>query len=105
MNLFLENENKELLWSILYEQGIFENISSDLFDTVKSLFESELVNVAKTHESEVANISLVTLNKEIIQNLSEKIEYLRSHNLPNQSNFLNKDIKNERLNKIGRAHV
>jgi len=109
MNSFVENENKELLWSILYDQGVFGNIPSELFDNVKSLFESEIVNVANTykhkhihdHDRELSTESLVILNKEVIQQLSEKIARLRQQ-IINKPAVLSKDIQNERIDKFNK---
>ena len=42
MDKFFENENKEILWSILYEQGLFDNILPTEFNNIKLFFENQL---------------------------------------------------------------
>lgn len=75
---FLHNQNKELLWGLLYELDIFNNIPDNHVQNIKNLFENELQNILKsTNTSNTSNTSnsptLLDLNKIAIQQLPAKI--------------------------------
>ena len=75
---FLHNQNKELLWGLLYELDIFNNIPDNHIQNIKNLFENELQNILKsTNLSNLSNLSnsptLLDLNKIAIKQLPAKI--------------------------------
>ena len=72
---FLHNQNKELLWGLLYELDIFNNIPDNHVQNIKNLFENELQNILKsTNTSNTSNSpTLLDLNKIAIQQLPAKI--------------------------------
>lgn len=76
-NILLGDQNKELLWSILYSNKTFETIPQSKFNNVKTIFENAIIKVVNSNlemlES-TTNINtiktLVTqLNKVILQNI------------------------------------
>ena len=76
-NILLGEQNKELLWNILYSNKTFESIPQAKFNNVKTIFENAIVKVVNANiemlES-TTNINtiktLVTqLNKVILQNI------------------------------------
>jgi|UniRef100_A0A6C0CAX9 hypothetical protein len=76
-NILLGEQNKELLWSILYSNKTFETIPQSKFNNVKTIFENAIIKVVNSNlemlES-TTNINtiktLVTqLNKVILQNI------------------------------------
>jgi hypothetical protein len=76
-NILLGEQNKELLWNILYSNKTFESIPQSKFNNVKTIFENAIIKVVNANlemlES-TTNINtiktLITqLNKVILQNI------------------------------------
>ena len=76
-NILLGEQNKELLWNILYSNKTFDSIPQSKFNNVKTIFENAIIKVVNSNleilES-TTNINtiktLVTqLNKAILQNI------------------------------------
>jgi hypothetical protein len=76
-NILLGDQNKELLWNILYSNKTFETIPQSKFSNVKTIFENAIIKVVNANlemlES-TTNINtiktLITqLNKVILQNI------------------------------------
>jgi hypothetical protein len=42
---FIKNDNKSIIWGLLQEGGIFNDIPNNMFDTVKRLFESSILSM------------------------------------------------------------
>ena len=74
MDKFIENENKELLWDILYEQGLFNNIPLTECNNIKFFFENQLRNISHQYNLNNPNITLVELNTLSIKIISENID-------------------------------
>lgn len=93
---FLSNDNKELLWSILQENKLFENIRDEHFQKIKNIFENVIYNTNKKYP----NKNLMEKNKitieELIQNIN--IEKKRVPEPKIQMVYKAEDIKSERLN-------
>ena len=75
MNNFLENSNKALLWNLLYEQNIFSDIPDSKRDSIKNLFDKELVQIFNSNRDRDRDreVSLIDLNKIAVQYLIQKI--------------------------------
>lgn len=80
-NILLGEQNKELLWNILYSNKTFESIPQSKFNSVKTIFENAIIKVVNANlemlES-TTNINTVKtlitqLNKVILQNIIEDI--------------------------------
>ena len=80
-NILLGEQNKELLWNILYSNKTFESIPQTKFNSVKTIFENAIIKVVNANlemlES-TTNINTVKtlitqLNKVILQNIIEDI--------------------------------
>jgi hypothetical protein len=76
-NILLGDQNKELLWSILYSNKTFETIPQSKFNNVKTIFENAIIKVVNSNlemlES-TTNINTIKtmvtqLNKVILQNI------------------------------------
>lgn len=76
-NILLGEQNKELLWNILYSNKTFESIPQSKFNNVKTIFENAIIKVVNANlemlES-TTNINTVKtlitqLNKVILQNI------------------------------------
>jgi len=92
MNHFTNNENKGLLWKLLYEGGFFSNISNEKTPQVKQLFEDEFISL------ENINISLNEKNKLFLENIVKKISKL--HNP-----YTNKEIRNSNNKELKDKYV
>jgi len=76
-NILLGDQNKELLWNILYSNKTFESIPQAKFNNVKTIFENAIIKVVNANlemlES-TTNINTIKtmvtqLNKVILQNI------------------------------------
>ena len=109
MEKFLSNDNKRLLWSILYEQGIFQDIPSNEFENIKSIFETLLGQTANQYkETNNPDISLVDINKLAIKDISQKMAILKLKFSSNpakslmSTNVLNSQIRETRQDKFNK---
>lgn len=66
---YLSNENKGLLWSILQESDIFNNIPDNKFNSIKQMFENTMLDISK----KMNNNNLMEQNKYTIETLMSKI--------------------------------
>ena len=42
---FTKNENKSIIWGLLQEGGVFNDIPNNYFDNIKRLFESSILSM------------------------------------------------------------
>ena len=70
MNNFLDTSNKALLWTLLYEQEIFENIPNNNVGEIRSIFDKELEDISNKSSQD----DLMGLNKIAIYQLKNKID-------------------------------
>lgn len=86
MNTFNSNENKGMLWQLLYEQGAFNNIENDYINNIKGDFEKFINNINYKNE-----LGLKDQNKLL---LSEMINYLSKYkNNISLNNVVNKPLQ------------
>ena len=71
MSDFSSNENKGMLWQLLYEQGAFNNISNNYINNIKGDFD-KIVNVINTKRE----LDLTNKNKLL---LTEIVKYLEQY--------------------------
>ena len=71
MTNFSSNENKGMMWQILYEQGAFNNISNNYINNIKSDFD-KIVNIINTKRE----LDLTNKNKLL---LTEIVKYLEQY--------------------------
>lgn len=83
------NKNKELLWDILYENGIFQNISNSKINEIQKIFESTIISFVKNNQDYINKIDnqsdFIIINKKIINILINIINQYKS----NINNFIN----------------
>jgi len=80
-NILLGEQNKELLWNILYSNKTFEYIPQSKFNDVKTLFENVIIKVVNANLEKLESTTNVNaiktlmtqLNKTILQNIIEDI--------------------------------
>jgi len=70
---FLGNENKFLLWSVLQESDVFQNIPNNRFDDIRATFDKVLNNYNQNSDSSSIKQDMVSMNKEVIPILLNKI--------------------------------
>jgi len=70
-------ENKALVWGILAEQHVFDNIPDKLFGKVQTLFETEISSLKS--RSSGKNNDLLILNKLLMQNFTRSIATLKDN--------------------------
>ena len=71
MTDFSSNENKGMMWQLLYEQGAFNNISNNYINNIKSDFD-KIVNIINTKRE----LDLTNKNKLL---LTEIVKYLEQY--------------------------
>ena len=71
MSDFSSNENKGMMWQLLYEQGAFNNISNNYINNIKGYFD-KIVNVINTKRE----LDLTNKNKLL---LTEIVKYLEQY--------------------------
>lgn len=74
-NFVTSKENKELLWNVLYNNKVFNNIPETNFNNVQILFEKTIIKsldenreIFNENNSDPKN-SIITMNKIILQNI------------------------------------
>ena len=78
MNNISSNENKELLWNLLYENNFFKDIPNKKTDDVKKIFEDCIINIDSNIVKE--NYNIIEVNKLILKDIITKIKLLKKKN-------------------------
>jgi hypothetical protein len=73
MSGFAGQENKRVLWGILYEGGVFNHIDAGQLDKVKHIFEEQVAYINTTHSGTV-----MEMNKEAMRAIVNKLEPLKT---------------------------
>jgi hypothetical protein len=79
---FLSNENKYMLWSVLQESDVFQNIPNEKFNDVRNIFEKSLLEFSKNS----AQNDIVAMNKEVIPVLLSNVNTISNSNLNMKQN-------------------
>jgi len=88
-------ENKQLLWGLLMEEGIFDTIPRDVsLPEVQSVFEATLYNLSNTSSP---NASLIELNRMAIESLASIIPEIKSER---KTIITAEDIRNQKRYEI-----
>lgn len=88
---FSSRENKGLLWKLMYENGIFQDIPSELITNVKNILDNEVANIENTSGT------VLEKNKLVMKGVVNKLIPLRS-NGPNLS--IRRPVTADELSKI-----
>ena len=78
MDEFNSIANKELLWNIMNETGIFSDIPNTNTESIKRLFETKITAIERTG----GNLELTELNKIILSDMMNEIENIRRQRAP-----------------------
>mgnify|MGYP003334710626 CR=1 FL=1 len=100
MSDFIQNKNKELLWNLLLNNGVFNNLTEDKLPFVRKDFEI-LIN---TLSQQNANQSLIEKNKIFVLEMIKKINNydkveLRTYE-PVKEMYTSQDIRNKKLDEF-----
>ena len=85
---FTSQDNRELLWEILHEDGYFNNIRPSLVKNIKTEFENTIIEMSSVN----TNDSLINKNKNFITNFTYKLKALNSEPFSISNNLSNNDI-------------
>ena len=95
---FTSNNNKGLLWNLLYEGGIFSNIPENKLEKVKEIFENKLYIT-----SHLPDKSLMEMNKIAMTEIINDLKILNyTNNTNNIDNVNNKIYQSKNQNKKDR---
>ena len=97
-------QNKELLWNVLLNNNVFNNIPENNFHNVKSIFE-DTINLCLIEKNINPNIilskeNIIQINKFILSNINNKILNFKNNLLKStQSSLYNNEVFNLTLNE------
>ncbi len=92
MNNISSNENKELLWNLLYENNFFKDIPNKKTDDVKKIFEDCIINIDSNIVKE--NYNIIEVNKLILKDIITKIKLLKKKKITTEYELLQEDFNN-----------
>ena len=100
-NSFLSNDNKGLIWSILYEQGTFKTIPNQEVQKVKQLFENKILELAQQAPISPST-SLTDLNKKAITEMVQDIKNYKVDKVSdiNEVNITAEDISRSKIKRF-----
>ena len=97
---FTSDKNKGLLWNLMYEGGIFNDIAGEKLNNVKEIFENKIEETSKLNDKTLMEMNKIVMT-EIINDLSVlKYNYKRNNENIISSNEINNTMyqtKNENL--------
>ena len=99
---FLSNENKYMLWSVLQESDVFQNIPNERFKDIRAIFDSSLAAFSQNNQG---SNEIVSMNKEIIPILLGKVHSIaNSQNNDSNKNKLEVVYSSENAYKVEDIH-
>ena len=72
-NNFNSRENKRLLWQLLYENNIFNNIENNKIDDIKKIFEQQIDIINNNNKI----LTLTDKNKELIKQMIDNTKFFK----------------------------
>lgn len=94
--VFLENENKEMLWSVLQDEPTFQNIPNSYYVEIKNLFESLLLDYSNSNTN-INNSNILQHNKNIIPIIFQNIrKFIQKKNSKPEIIYSAEDIQKKR---------
>lgn len=90
---FTNNKNKGVLWGILQEGGVFNNIPSSMFNNVKNIFEMSILSMKQEfdlffekndegdddYDKKAADM-IINSNKIVIKKVIDEVNKIKTHN-------------------------
>jgi hypothetical protein len=93
-NDFIKNENKSIIWGLLQEVGVFNNIPNGMFENVKRLFESSILSMKPEFDvffdkndegdedyDQKASEMIMNSNKVVIKKMIEELKKIKNSNV------------------------
>ena len=80
LDMLSSKNNKGTLWNILYEKGVFNKLTNNDLENVKTMFDSTISQYKPTNDSKLKQLKLVDLNKDILTILIQKIDQYSANN-------------------------
>jgi hypothetical protein len=77
-NVFLGNENKALLWSVLHGGGKFNGIPDIQFKHIQIMFETTIREMGESYRKSNQHADLNGMNKEAVVTICKKMEMIKS---------------------------
>lgn len=68
-------DNKRLLWQLLYENNVFNNISDNRLNNIQNIFEQQINYINSNNSS----LNLIEKNKKLIKLMIEQIEIFKNY--------------------------
>ena len=97
MLTFNNNENKSLVWELLYKNHIFDNISESYTDNIKQLIDNTIIEISNNNEYK--NYPVLELNKTLIARVTSSIRAFKNQNNINKEyNNIKKDYNSVLVN-------
>ena len=97
---FIDKKNKELLWNVLLENGVFNGIDSKNFTKVQETFELSINNVSANFKN---SYDLVSANKMILSTMVEKLKIFKN-SIPELSNPISVSKPSENISEVTNNH-
>ena len=106
----ITNENKKMLWDLLYENKYFDNLPANILENMQPLFESKINEVYSSSTNQ--NLNLLQMNKLFIGTMVSELEKYKikpkkvtfqEPNVPlsdNSNHYTREDIQNEKMKTI-----
>jgi len=103
MNDFATNQNKELLWNLLLNNGAFNNLLETQLPAIQSDFENLMVSLSK----EKTKVNLMEKNKYFFQQMIQKINAHKQPKIqePGREMYTSQDIRNKKIDEFNNKIV
>jgi hypothetical protein len=90
---FTSNKNKGVLWGLLQEGGVFDNIPASMFQNVKNIFETSILSMKREFNiffdkndegdddyDKKATEMIINSNKSVIKKVIDEVNRIKMHN-------------------------
>lgn len=103
MNDFATNQNKELLWNLLLNNGAFNNLLETQLPAVQTDFE----NLMGYLSTEKTKVNLMEKNKQFVQQMIQKINSHKQPKIhePGREMYTSQDIRNKKIDEFNNKIV
>ena len=103
MNDFATNQNKELLWNLLLNNGAFNNLLETQLPAVQTDFEKLMVSLS----NEKTKVNLMEKNKQFVQQMIQKINSHKQPKIhePGREMYTSQDIRNKKIDEFNNKIV
>ena len=103
MNDFATNQNKELLWNLLLNNGAFNNLLETQLPAVQTDFEKLMASLS----NEKTKVNLMEKNKQFVQQMIQKINSHKQPKIhePGREMYTSQDIRNKKIDEFNNKIV